>query len=73
MLVLSRRAGQALRIGQSVEVTIVRIEGDRVVLGIAAPREVAVVRAELVAEVSDEVRNAVEATAMLRTLVRPAG
>jgi carbon storage regulator len=73
MLVLSRRAGQALRIGQSVEVTVVRIEGDRVVLGIAAPREVAVVRAELVAEVSDEVRNAAEATAAVRALVRPAG
>lgn len=73
MLVLSRRAGQALRIGQSVEVTVVRIEGDRVVLGIAAPREVAVVRAELVAEVSDEVRNAAEAIAAVRALVRPAG
>ena len=37
MLVLTRRSGQSIRIGPNVEVRVVRIEGDRVVLGIAAP------------------------------------
>jgi hypothetical protein len=36
MLVLTRRLGQALLIGDSVEVRVIRIEGDRVVLGILA-------------------------------------
>jgi carbon storage regulator len=71
MLVLTRRAGQSLRIGQNVEVRVVRIEGDRVVLGIAAPRHVAVVRSELVEQVSGEVREAAETRAKLRVMLTP--
>jgi carbon storage regulator len=71
MLVLSRRPGQGLRIGPSIELQVVRIEGDRVVLGIAAPREIAVVRSELMAEVGDEVREAAGTVAAIRALVRP--
>ena len=71
MLVLTRRAGQSLRVGQNVEVRVVRIEGDRVVLGIAAPRHVAVVRSELVEQVSGEVREAAETRARLRVMLKP--
>jgi carbon storage regulator len=58
MLVLTRRPGQSIQIGPNVEVRVVRIEGDRVVLGITAPRHVAVVRAELIEQVSGELRDA---------------
>jgi carbon storage regulator len=71
MLVLTRRPGQALRVGPNVEVRVVRIEGDRVVLGIVAPRHVAVVRSELVEEVSGEVRDASDARAKLRVMLAP--
>jgi carbon storage regulator len=71
MLVLTRRPGQALRVGPNVEVKVVRVEGDRVVLGIVAPRHVAVVRSELVEEVSGEVRGAVDARAKLRVMLAP--
>ncbi len=71
MLVLSRRPGQGLRIGPNVELQVVRIEGDRVVLGIAAPREIAVVRSELAAEIGDEVRVAAGGAATVRALLRP--
>ncbi len=71
MLVLTRRPGQSLRIGSDVEVQVVRIEGDRVVLGIIAPREIPVVRGELLAEVSDEVRQAAGARATVRDLLKP--
>jgi carbon storage regulator len=71
MLVLTRRPGQSIRIGPNVEVRVVRIEGDRVVLGIAAPRHVAVVRAELVDEVSGELRDASNARAKLRVMLSP--
>jgi carbon storage regulator CsrA len=54
-----------------MEVRVVRIEGDRVVLGIAAPRHVAVVRAELVEEISGEVREASDARAKLRVMLLP--
>jgi carbon storage regulator len=71
MLVLTRRPGQAIRVGPNVEVRVVRIEGDRVVLGIAAPRHVAVVRSELVEEISGEVRGAADARARLRVMLKP--
>jgi carbon storage regulator len=71
MLVLTRRAGQAIRVGPNVEVRVVRIEGDRVVLGIAAPRHVAVVRSELVEQVSGELREASDARARLRVMLKP--
>ncbi len=71
MLVLSRRPGQGLRIGASVEVQIVRLEGDRVVLGIVAPRYVAVVRSELLEEVSTEVKEAADTRAQLRVMLKP--
>jgi carbon storage regulator len=71
MLVLTRRANQALRVGANVEVRVVRIEGDRVVLGIKAPRHVAVVRSELIEEVSVEVRDASDTRARLRVMLAP--
>jgi carbon storage regulator len=71
MLVLTRRPSQAIRIGPNVEVRVLRIEGDRVVLGIAAPRHVAVVRGELVEQVSGEVRDAAGARARLRLMLAP--
>jgi carbon storage regulator len=71
MLVLTRRPGQSIRIGPNVEVRVVRIEGDRVVLGIAAPRHIAVVRAELVEEISGEVREAADTRAKLRVMLLP--
>jgi carbon storage regulator len=48
MLVLTRKLMQKLFIGDDICVTVVRLEGGQVRLGIDAPREVAVIRAELV-------------------------
>ena len=50
MLVLTRKPMEKLFIGDDICVTVVRIEGGQVRLGIDAPREVAVVRSELVPE-----------------------
>jgi carbon storage regulator len=72
MLVLTRRPGQALSIGPEIEVQVVRIEGDRVVLGIAAPREIAVVRSELLAAMGDEVRTAADVRKGVLSLWSPA-
>jgi carbon storage regulator len=71
MLVLTRRPGQSIRIGPGVDVRVIRIEGDRVVLGITAPRHVAVVRSELVEQISDEVREASGTRAKLRVMLAP--
>jgi carbon storage regulator len=50
MLVLSRRKGESIVIGDQVRVTVVEIHGRRVRLAIDAPAEVKVLRAELVDE-----------------------
>ena len=49
MLVLSRRVGESIAIGDDVVVTVLEVRGDVVRVGIAAPRSVAVHRAELLA------------------------
>lgn len=47
MLVLSRKQAERIRLGDSIVVTIVRVSGDKVRLGIEAPPEVVVLRDEL--------------------------
>lgn len=47
MLVLSRRESQRIRLGDSIVVTVVRVAGDKVRLGIEAPADVLVLRDEL--------------------------
>ncbi|OHB83301.1 MAG: carbon storage regulator [Planctomycetes bacterium RBG_16_64_12] len=47
MLVLSRRERERIRVGDSIVVTVVRVNGDRVRLGIEAPGDVVVLRDEL--------------------------
>lgn len=47
MLVLSRKIGERLKIGDDVTVIVNRVAGNRVTLGIEAPPEVRVVRDEL--------------------------
>jgi carbon storage regulator len=47
MLVLSRKPGERILIGNDIVVTVVRFQGGTVRLGIEAPREFAVVREEL--------------------------
>jgi carbon storage regulator len=47
MLILTRRAGEALRIGDDIEVTVMAVNGSQVRIGISAPRDVAVDREEI--------------------------
>lgn len=47
MLVLSRKENERIRIGENVEVVVVQIRGDKVRLGIVAPRNVEVDRSEV--------------------------
>ena len=47
MLVLSRRQSQKIKLGDSIVVTIVRVSGDKVRVGIEAPPDVVVLREEL--------------------------
>lgn len=51
MLVLSRRVGESIVVGDDVTVTVLEVRGDVVRVGIDAPRSVRVHRAELLQDV----------------------
>jgi carbon storage regulator len=55
MLVLSRKENERIRLGDSIIVTVVRVAGDKVRLGIQAPPHVLVLRDELETFVAQEV------------------
>jgi len=54
MLVLSRKIGEKLVIGDNITVVVSRVAGNRVTLGIEAPSDVRIVRGELRLEADDE-------------------
>ena len=47
MLVLTRKVNQQIRLGDDITVTILRVQGNSIRIGVEAPREVRVVRGEL--------------------------
>jgi carbon storage regulator len=47
MLVLSRKVGESLVIADNIKLTIVKISGNRVRLGIEAPEDVSILRGEI--------------------------
>lgn len=58
MLVLSRRSGESVVVGDDVTISILEVRGDVVRVGITAPRSVAVHRAELLEELERSNRDA---------------
>ena len=52
MLVLSRKSNQSIMIGDEIEITVLSVAGEKVRIGIKAPREVPVYREEVYAEVN---------------------
>jgi len=60
MLVLSRQRDETIMIGDDIEVTVVDIRGDKVRLGINAPKEISVHRKEVYDAIRRENREAAQ-------------
>lgn len=54
MLILSRRPGESITIGDDIVVTVVGVSGNQIRLGVTAPREVRVLREEVYKAVRED-------------------
>ncbi len=54
MLILTRRIGETLRVGDDVKVTVLEVQGNQVRLGIEAPRSIEVHREEIYQRIQQE-------------------
>jgi carbon storage regulator len=73
MLVLRRKAGEAIVLNGVIRIYVLAVEGERVKLGIEAPPDVVIVRSELLEDLSSENRVAGSYRQSARLAPRPQG
>lgn len=61
MLALTRKKDEAIMIGDNIEVKVLEVSGDKVKLGISAPKEVSIYREEVYFQVLESNKKAIEA------------
>ena len=69
MLVLTRRTGQSIKIGDDIEITVVSVKGDQIKLGITAPKDVEIFRKEVYLAIQRENQKASEGVTDLLSLL----
>lgn len=58
MLVIARKKGESVIIGDDIEITVVKVEDGAVKLAISAPKKITILRKELIEEVQEENKKA---------------
>lgn len=69
MLVLTRKKGESIRIGDNIEVKVISIEGDQIKLGIDAPQSIDIHRQEVYLAIQQQNSEAVNADISLISLL----
>lgn len=54
MLILTRKAGESIQIGDNIEITVISVSGDQIKIGINAPRSIEVYRKEVYLDIQNE-------------------
>jgi len=60
MLVISRKINEKIKIGNDIEITIVSIDKNQVKIGIEAPKNVTILRSELIDQITNENKKAAQ-------------
>ncbi|MEL0082656.1 MAG: carbon storage regulator CsrA [Gammaproteobacteria bacterium] len=69
MLILTRRIGESVMIGDDVKISVLGVKGNQIRLGVSAPREVAVHREEIYQRIQEESEAASAARAEMKVVV----
>ncbi|MGG3854268.1 carbon storage regulator CsrA [Caldifermentibacillus hisashii] len=70
MLILARKKGEAIQIGNGIEIKVISIQGDQVKIGIEAPKTVEVYRKEIYEQIQEENKQAATTTTNVLELIK---
>ncbi|MGD6794229.1 carbon storage regulator CsrA [Metabacillus indicus] len=70
MLVLTRKTGEAIKIGDDIEISVISISGDQVKIGINAPKHIDIHRKEIYLSIQEENNKAADISLSLLSQLR---
>ena len=70
MLVLTRKTGEAIKIGDDIEISVISISGDQVKIGINAPKHIDIHRKEIYLSIQEENNKAADVSLGLLSQLR---
>lgn len=70
MLVLTRKVGETIQIGNDIEVTVLSVQGDQIKLGINAPKDVEILRKEVYEAIQESNKEAASITNQILSQIK---
>lgn len=70
MLVLTRRKNESVILNENIEITILEIDGEQVKLGIQAPKDIEILRKEIIVKIEEENMSALKGNPNLKNILK---